>query len=51
MKRKGVCYDVGAVMGGNLRPYYDSKIVQRELQIIRNNLHCNAVGNSGHNLE
>lgn len=44
MKRKGVCYDVGRVLEGSLtRPNFDSKIVQRELEIIRNDLHCNAV--------
>ena len=43
MNRKGVCYDVGAVMGFNWRPVFDPKIVQRELEIIKNDLHCNAV--------
>ena len=43
MKRKGVCYDVGRVMGGNWRPIFDPKIVHRELEIIKNDLHCNAV--------
>jgi hypothetical protein len=43
MKRKGVCYDVGRVMGGNWRPIFDPKIVHRELEIIKNDLHCTAV--------
>ena len=43
MKRKGVCYDVGRVMYGNWRPDYDPRIVHRELEIIKNDLHCNAV--------
>ena len=43
MKRKGVCYDVGRVMFGNWRPDYDPRIVHRELEIIKNDLHCNAV--------
>src|SRR3989440_2276828 len=44
MKRKGVNYDVGRVMmGENWRPTFDSKIVHRELEIIKNDLHCNAV--------
>jgi len=43
MKLKGVSYDVGRVMGGNWRPIFDSKIVHRELEIIKNDLHCNAV--------
>jgi hypothetical protein len=43
MKRKGVSYDVGRVMGGNWRPAFDPKVVHRELEIIENDLHCNAV--------
>ncbi len=44
MNRKGVCYDVGRVMmGGNWRPNFDPRIVHRELGIIKNDLHCNAV--------
>jgi hypothetical protein len=44
MKLKGVCYDVGRVlMGGNWRPKFDPKAVQRELTIIKDDLHCNAV--------
>jgi len=43
MKRKGVSYDVGRVMGGNWRPTFDPKVVHRELEIIKNDLHCNAV--------
>jgi hypothetical protein len=47
MKIKGVNYDVGTEMGVNWRPDYDPKVVQRELEIIKNDLHCNAVGISG----
>ena len=43
MNRKGVCYDVGLVMGMNWRPHFDPKTVHRELEIIKNDLHCNAV--------
>jgi len=44
MKRKGVCYDVGRVMmGSNWRPNFDPKVIHRELEIIKNDLHCNAV--------
>jgi hypothetical protein len=44
MNRKGVCYDVGRVMmGGNWRPSFDPRVVHRELGIIKNDLHCNAV--------
>lgn len=41
---KGVCYDVGRVMmGENWRPRFDQKTVERELEIIKNDLHANAV--------
>ena len=44
MNRKGVCYDVGRVlMGGNWRPKFDPKQVHHEVEIIREDLHCNAV--------
>jgi hypothetical protein len=43
MEIKGVSYDVGRVMTGNWRPDFDPPVVQRELEIIRNDLHCNAV--------
>ncbi|MGD0751610.1 MAG: abortive infection protein [Anaerolineales bacterium] len=43
MEIKGVSYDVGRVMAGNWRPDFDPRVVQRELEIIRNDLHCNAV--------
>src|SRR6204780_5284381 len=47
MKIKGVNYYVGTQMGVNWRPDYDPQTVQRELEIIKNDLHCNAVGISG----
>ena len=43
MKRRGVSYDVGRVMGMNWRPTFDPGVVHRELEIIKNDLHCNAV--------
>jgi len=43
MNIQGVSYDVGRVMGGNWRPVFDPKVVHRELEIIKNDLHCNAV--------
>jgi len=43
MRLKGVSYDVGRVMGGNWRPTFDPKVVHRELEIIKNDLHCNSV--------
>jgi hypothetical protein len=50
MQIHGVNYDVGTEMGVNWRPDYDPKVVQRELEIITNDLHCNAVGISGKDL-
>jgi len=43
MKRKGVCYDVGRYLYGDWRKDYNPRTVQRELDIIKNDLHCNAV--------
>jgi hypothetical protein len=44
MNRKGVCYDVGRVMmGSQWRPKFDLNQVHRELEIIKNDLHCNTV--------
>lgn len=43
MKRRGVLYDAGRVLGLNWRPVFDRQTVRRELQIIRDDLHCNAV--------
>ena len=52
MNYKGVCYDVGRLMlGEDGRPNYDPKIVSRELEIIKNDLHCNAVRIEGLNLD
>lgn len=43
MRLKGVSYDAGRFMGINWRPNFDPKVVHRELEIIKNDLHCNAV--------
>lgn len=43
MNRKGVCYDVGAYIGFNWRPRFNLEEVRRELEIIKEDLHCNAV--------
>ncbi len=43
MNRKGVSYDAGRVMGFNWRPHFEPKTVKREFEIIKNDLHCNAV--------
>src|SRR5262245_40998156 len=52
MKRRGVCYDVGRVMMGmNWRPDVDRGEVRRELQIISDDLHANAVRICGEDLD
>ena len=51
MNRKGVFYDVGRVMGFNWRPDFNPKIVRCELEIIKNDLHCNAVRIGGLNID
>lgn len=47
MKLKGVCYDAGSVMYFNWRPRFDPKTVTREIEIIKNDLHCNAIKITG----
>jgi hypothetical protein len=52
MKWKGVCYDAGRVMlGQQWRPTFDSRQVHRELEIIKQDLHCNAVRICGLDLD
>ncbi len=52
MKRRGVCYDVGRVMWGqNWRPEFSAGEAHRELAIIKNDLHCNAVRICGEDLD
>ncbi|MFB9833077.1 hypothetical protein [Actinoallomurus acaciae] len=38
-----MCYDVGRVLGMQWRPEFDPRVVHRELEIIKTDLHCNAV--------
>jgi hypothetical protein len=49
MKQKGINYDVGIEFGSyyHSRPVFDAGIVHRELEIIRDDLHCNGVRISG----
>jgi hypothetical protein len=52
MQRKGVCYDVGRVMmGQHWRPTFNPHIVHRELEIIKQDLHCNVVRICGLDLD
>jgi len=50
VNRKGVCYDVGSYMAFNWRPHFDGEQVSRELEIIKTDLHCNAVKITGTDL-
>jgi len=50
MNRKGICYDVGSYMAFNWRPHFDGEQVRRELEIIKDDLHCNAVKITGTDL-
>ncbi len=43
MQRRGVCYDVGRYLYGDWRKDYNPQTVHRELEIIRDDLHGNAV--------
>lgn len=48
VNRRGVCYDVGTVYSGfayrvATRPAFDPDRTRRELEIIKTDLHCNAV--------
>jgi hypothetical protein len=47
MRLKGVCYDSGSYMLFNWRPDFAVATVRRELEIIKKDLHCNAVKITG----
>jgi hypothetical protein len=48
MRAKGITYDTGFVRGGEIsRRNFDPGVVRRELTIIRDDLHCNAVRITG----
>jgi hypothetical protein len=53
MQYKGINYDVGTrtVAGGLTREIFDVDIVTREIEIIRSELHCNAIRISGVHIE
>ena len=51
LELKEVNYDVGRVLQGRLtRTTLEPKVVQRELEIIKNDLHCNAVKIQGYDV-
>lgn len=44
MRAKGIAYDTGFIVRGTIsRAQFDPEVVRRELAIIRDDLHCNAV--------
>ena len=48
MRGKGICYDAGFIHRGvSSREPFDPSTVRREMQIIRNDLHCTAVRITG----
>ena len=47
MRTAGISYDTGFVLGENSRPDFDLSTVQREMRVIADDLHCNAVRVSG----
>jgi len=52
MNRKGVCYDVGRVLEGSpQRPKFEPRVIHRELEILKNDLHCKAVRIQGLDLD
>jgi len=53
MKRKGINYDVGIEFHQEYlsRPVFDAAIMHRELEIIKNDLHCNAIRISGTDID
>ena len=54
LKLKGVNYDVGVFPYGEMRPsrpHLDPETVRRELEIIKNEMHCNAVRISGRDID
>jgi len=55
MNRRGVCYDVGTVFSGpayrlSTRPRFGAEVARRELEIIKTDLHCNAVRITGRDI-
>ncbi|WP_066945195.1 hypothetical protein [Streptomyces lushanensis] len=48
MRAKGICYDTGFIRDGDSsRERFDPELVRKELTIIRDDLHCNAVHITG----
>lgn len=53
LHRKGINYDIGTFTRGkesSSRDHFDPAIVEREMKIIKNDLHCNAIRISGQDI-
>ncbi len=52
MNRKGINYDIGTIFhaGVSSRQNLDPSVIQREIQIISRDLHCNAIRISGYDV-
>ncbi len=51
LRARGIGYDTGFSLDGVTRRPFDHQVVRRELQIIRDDLHCNAVRLFGDDLD
>ena len=51
MRAKGIGYDTGIEVGGTIRRPIEPELVRRELEIIRDDLHCTAVRLIGTDLD
>lgn len=53
MRYKGIHYDVGTIFAGNrsTRDKFDPAVMRREIEIIKNDLHCDAVRICGKDVE
>ncbi len=51
LRAKGIGYDTGFSLDGVTRRPFDHEVVRRELQVIRDDLHCTAVRLFGNDLD
>lgn len=51
LRARGIGYDTGFCIKGSFNRSFDHALIQRELQIIRDDLHCNAVRLIGNDLD
>src|SRR5579859_5353930 len=51
LRARGICYDTGFSFDGVTRRPFNHEVVRRELQVIRDDLHCTAVRLFGDDLD